>query len=379
MLKSFVKLVVLLCLSTVLTYLIVINEAKLLRFWSHLIADEQAKFTEKTLLEPEQIRTVELSSEIQVDNHVQKENSEGQQGFQCVTTPLEKITEKKQDQIFRWKDDNGKVHFGDSSFQNVATQQVRLKRRKELDYFNLKMSGDEQSTQFSDELSTRITKVYQLLSSLIPKQKLEKVTVDLKIFNHANEYQRYSRRFDKNLAAKADGYYLMRYNQAVVKKKNDAQAGQVALHESAHVINAGIFGYIPRWLDEGIAEYIENMTVTGQAAQIQPNSSWIRRSRIKANRLVSFSELFSAKSSEWSGSKRLSYYATSWALIYFLMNSEEDAQWLGSLLSEKAGHRCKRMINKKYIDNYYPGGVYHLQQRFNQWLGQASTLSAHRY
>jgi hypothetical protein len=263
----------------------------------------------------------------------------------------------------------------------VDTQYVAIKRRKELEYFNLKMSGNVQPTQFNDQLSTRINKVYQILSGLIPEEKLEKVTVDLKIFNHLKDYRRYSKKFSKTLGHRSQGFYFMRYNQAVVYKRNDFQAGQVALHESTHVINAGIFGYIPRWLNEGIAEYIENMTVIGQVAEIQPNTSWSKQFRIKPKYLVSFDQLLSSKSRHWAHSKRLgqAYYATSWSLIYFLMSSEEDKKWLGELLTEKASKRCERMITYDYIDKHYPGGIANLQHRFNQWLSSATKLSTHRY
>lgn len=379
MLKNTLELLILSGLCLVLTYFIQLNQTELLNFYFQFNPAQQSRLVEQ----PSQISTRQTDNKpklttqpVQVD---WLNNSGNQDGFQCIATPLDKITIKKKSRIYRWTDDAGKVHFSDSQFNDAATQQVNLKLRKELEYFSLKLSGDEQPTLFSDELSTRITKVYQLLSNMIPRQKLGKVTVDLKMFENHAEYDRYSRFFSKNLGHQADGYYIMRYNQAVVYKRNDEHAGQVALHESTHVINAGIFGYIPRWLDEGLAEYMENMTVTGQSAQIQPNASWIKNSRIKVNRMVSFNELFSAKRHAWNGSKQHSYYATSWALIYFLMSSEEGTHWLGSLLTEKAGKRCERTITLDYIDDFYPGGLYNLQQQFNRWLGEASSLSAHSY
>jgi hypothetical protein len=393
MLKTTFQLLVLLSLSTILAYSVLLRKDQLLISGQQLLTDLQANFIDQPKPIPHQLvaantlnhqQPVVKKSDVIAEDSLElteQELSEDQQDFQCTTTPLEKVTIKKQDQIYRWKDDNGTVHFGDSSFQRVETEQVALKRRQELEYFNLKMSGDEQSTQFSDLLSTRINRVYQILSELIPEQKLEKVTVDLKIFDNINEYRRYSKRFSKTLGRNSNGFYIMRYNQAVVLKRNDFHAGQVALHESTHVINAGIFGYIPRWLNEGLAEYTENMTVTGQVAEIQPNASWSKHFRIKPKYLVSFDELLSAKRRHWGGSKRrrYSYYATSWSLIYFLMSSEQDSKWLGNLLSEKASKRCERIITHDYIDNLYPGGIANLQQRFNTWLGSATKLSVHRY
>ena len=254
--------------------------------------------------------------------------------------------------------------LGDSPFQHVTTKTVNLKRRDELEYFNLNLSGNAQSTYFNDQLSMRINKVYQLLSDLVPKEKLEKVTVDLKIFNNTNDYRRYSTRFSKTLGRRTNGFYIRRLNQAVVNKRSDFQAGQVALHESTHVINAGIFGYIPRWLNEGIAEYTENMTQTGQVTEVHPNTSWSKNYRVNTKRMVSLDELLSAKRRDWNSSKRLSYYATSWSLIYFLMNSEEDRQWLGKLLTGKSQSTLRK--------NYYPS-IYRrsLSRRYCQF---AATL-----
>jgi len=378
--KSIIKLFILSVLCSVLLRLVKIDQSELLQFY------RQPSATAKP-----QVRSDDQAANISVQpsagkpvvhrqpNNRELENVHEQEDFQCTTIALEKITVKKNSRVYRWTDGSGKVHFGDSRFNNAAAQQVKLKLRKELEYFKLKLSGDEQPTRFDNDLSTRITKVYQLLSHLIPGNELVKVTVDLKIFNHYQDYQQYTQRFSKNLARQADGYYLMRYNQAVVYQRNEKQAGQVALHESTHVINAGIFGYLPRWLNEGLAEYAETMTVTGQSAQIRPNPSWIIRFRINTNYLLSVDELFSANQRDWNGSKRHAMYATSWSLIYFLMSSEDGRQWLGRLLNEKAHQRCERMITRDYIDHFYPGGLDQLQQQFNKWLHSASTLVAHSY
>ncbi len=390
MLYNIFKLIILFGLSTLFAYVLFLKQADLLIFLEQLSTDQQANNADQPALSPflfsannakdNQQSVAKQSADTPDDtNQLAELETSVDENYQCTTTPLEEVTVKKQSRVYRWKDDNGKIHFGDSPFQQVATEDVNLKRRNELEYFNLKMSCNIQPTHFNDQLSMRINKVYQLLSDLVPKEKLQKVTVDLKIFNNINDYRRYSTRFSKTLGRRTNGFYIMRLNQAVVYKRNDFLAGQVALHESTHVINAGIFGYIPRWLNEGIAEYTENMTQTGQVAEIHPNTSWSKHFRVNTKRMVRFDELLSAKRSDWNSSKRLSYYATSWSLIYFLMNSEEDRQWLGKLLTEKASQRCEKIITHQYIDDLYQGGIANLQQRFHKWINSASKLSTHRY
>ncbi|MCH9696650.1 MAG: DUF1570 domain-containing protein [Gammaproteobacteria bacterium] len=379
MFNQIVKVIILFCLSMILAYLLILNQHKLLKFWNHVTGQVTLQ-SDNTLDQKDSTQhNVKLSNTLPIDSVIDGEHSSDQDDFQCTTTPVEKVSVKKAKKIYRWKDNTGKVHFGDSAFHSAEAESVQLKHRKELDYFSLKITGDEQPTRFSDQLSTRINKVFLLLSDMIPRDNLQKVTVDLKLFNNAKDYQEYSRLFNRFLGKTTDGYYMMSLNQAVVFKRNERQAGLVALHESTHVINAGIFGFLPRWMNEGIAEYIETMTVTGQAVQIHPNRNWTRNGVIRKNKLVSFNELLSASYSDWDSSKKASYYATSWALIYFLMDSEEDQQWLGELLSEKAQKRCQRSISLELIDNRYPGGVYHLQQRFNQWLVKTPSLSTHRF
>lgn len=377
--RTISKIIILFCLTMILAYLVVYNQHKLMRFWHHISGPSQALDIQQTDTGEATPNAINLANNATQNTHIIHESASNQDDFQCTTTPVEEVSVKKTSKIYRWKDKNGNIHFGDSAYQSAESENVTLKQRKELDYFSLKMSGDEQPTRFSDQLSTRINKVYLLLSNMIPRDRLQKVTVDLKIFNRADDYQRYSRLFNKYLGRTTDGYYMMSLNQAVVFKRDEQRASLVALHESAHVINAGIFGFLPRWLNEGIAEYIETMTVTGQAVQIHPNRNWIIRSRIDARFLVALNELFSANSNDWETPKKTNYYATSWALVYFLMDNEEDRQWLGELLAEKSKTRCQRTITLKAIDNLYPGGVYHLQQRFNQWLLKTPILSTHRF
>jgi hypothetical protein len=394
MLKNIFNLTLLLSLSTVLAYLLAQNQATITEFWQYISntsESETPQVVEKIQTPVAHKNTANILPAVPpstnatpvitlVDNRQVADESRvesNDEDFKCTSLPLADITVKKQDAVLRWTDANGKIHFGDAAPHQVSAQHVRLKRKKELEYFNLSMSGDELPTRFNERLSTRITRIYQLLSELIPADKLEKVTVDLKMFNHRKDYSRYSNQIRSTPGTNSVGFYTMRYNQAVVYRRNDHQGGEVALHESTHVINAGIFGYTPRWLNEGLAEYMENMTLSAQMAEISPNKNWTKYSRINYQ-LVGFNELFATKNRQWGGSKRRSYYATSWALIYFLMSSPEDRQWLGELLTAKARQRCERMITRQYVDKAYPGGIANLQKRFNHWIKLAA-LPTHRY
>lgn len=132
---------------------------------------------------------------------------------------------------------------------------------------------------------------------------------------------------------------------------------QVAEHELAHVISGEIAAYQPPWLAEGIASYFETMQL-----RVQPGMMWVgvpRGDRLQFllnNFPVRAEDLFDCgRPLECKGE---AFYATSWALVAFLLDRHPEvfARYLrhldqfGRTLSREPWHQHLIDMTKEQED-----------------------------
>jgi hypothetical protein len=87
-------------------------------------------------------------------------------------------------------------------------------------------------------------------------------------------------------------------------------------HELTHVISSGLIKNQPHWLAEGIATYFEMVDLHGKSVQIGiPRDD--RLITLRVSRPLSAAGLFACQDPRCMDER---YYATSWALISFLVN-----------------------------------------------------------
>ncbi len=111
----------------------------------------------------------------------------------------------------------------------------------------------------------------------------------------------------------------------------------IIIHEYVHhIINQNLPG-VPRWLNEGFAEYYSTFSVEGRYAvvgrPVQRHLSWWRH-----NRVVSVSEVIGEASDAavHSVGDAGRYYAVSWGLTHYLLSRSRGADELASYLEAVA-------------------------------------------
>jgi len=88
---------------------------------------------------------------------------------------------------------------------------------------------------------------------------------------------------------------------------------ETVTHELAHQLAATLFVRQPRWFSEGIATYLETVTVDGDRVLLGAAS---RQRRVEAS-------VFKASSAQlfaWTGELEPRYYGRAWLLVHFLVN-----------------------------------------------------------
>lgn len=294
--------------------------------------------------------------------------------FHCRPPQKKAIGQASVTRVYKWIDDQGRVHYGDKlPALKVPAQTLQLDGR--LQYFRLNLHTNSKAfpPHFQDRLTVRVEKAYQVLAQLIPDSLLGQVDVNLWVFDSRQDYEVFQRKHAPTVAAASQGFHNSENNIAAAWRSSDEQIIATSVHESVHVMNAGMFGHLPRWLNEGMAEYIEGIHVYGQAADITVADDWLQRLQGKRLR---FDDLFRADDAQWQGGMRLDLYAHSWGLVYFLMSSEPGREILGEILVSAAKNPCQLLNGKDFLQRRYPGGLSGLESQFDRWLG--GSKSAHR-
>jgi Tfp pilus assembly protein PilF len=112
----------------------------------------------------------------------------------------------------------------------------------------------------------------------------------------------------------------------------------VILHEYVHYLVTHNFPGVPRWFNEGLAEYYSTFEVEGQHAVIgrpvQRHLNWLRqRGRIDLAEVLETPRASKPQMAEKAGH----FYAVSWGLVHYLFSSgEELADRLAAFLAESA-------------------------------------------
>ena len=141
-------------------------------------------------------------------------------------------------QLYRWVDSQGETHFSDQQPDPSSRNFEAITTQGQLEYFELLLHADKQglSPLFRTELTIRINKAYDVLSTLIEKSLLQKVKVNLWIFNQRSSYEEFQHHYAPKLSGSSSGFHSPRHNIAAAHRISDVQLLSTSVHEAVHVM-----------------------------------------------------------------------------------------------------------------------------------------------
>ncbi|KFZ38163.1 hypothetical protein HR45_06580 [Shewanella mangrovi] len=262
--------------------------------------------------------------------------------------------------IYQWIDENGTVHFADKPQSSSA----KITQYQSPHYnFDLSIKALSSGIQpfFKDRLAASLRQIDEVYRSLLPAEALLPVRVNVSLTTSKTSYDGFYRRYHA-ITSPSQGFYSHRDNLAFVWYRSVEQGFSTAIHESVHVMNAAQFGTTPRWFNEGLAEYFENIDMDGFNVSIHPvDWALVRRAPMSLKRLFDASDL------EWSQNQAM-FYQHSHALIYFLMSQPTANTALKDLLATIVHFRCQPIDVVQTLNSSYPGGIHRLEQDWRLWL-----------
>ncbi|MBM7072409.1 DUF1570 domain-containing protein [Shewanella sp. 202IG2-18] len=265
--------------------------------------------------------------------------------------------------IFSWIDEDGMTHFSDTLFGNEQNTKVLDLYGIELNPFEMTINTKRTLPKFFErDTSVGVKKIYQILNGYMNEDLIKPVQLNLTFAHSKREYDALQK-VKAPTATSSQGFYSGKHNLAAVWYKNDLQARRTAIHEAVHVINSGLFGNTPRWLNEGLAEYFETIKVSGLAAKITP-LNWQQNAAVQR---MSLRTVIYGENNNWKGSSRHNMYVASHSFVYFLMSTPKGKKLIKQVFKSLAENRCQRH-NLQSLFASYPTGFYGLENDWKNWM-----------
>ena len=301
--------------------------------------------------------------------------------YQCAPETRAITDIEKQSQIYKWTDENGRVHFSDRAPESLKTaealEDLSQKYQSKAQYFRVKIDvlGKQVPAWTQDRLAGSTRQIFTILSDQLNIKELRQVGLNVKVFDNRWAYQGFADKAIGGVGKWSAGFYHSGINTAaVLHQGRDEFTHQVALHESTHVIMAGLFGRMPTWFTEGMSEYFEHLKITGQGKTVHPDRQ--QMALLQNRSLPYLGSWFSRVEGWYEDDQRTMNYAIAWSVVHFLMQKEERRKLLSGYMKAMGKDLCHSVHAVGYFSQSYPGGI---EQMSNDWQSWVRSGKARRH
>lgn len=217
---------------------------------------------------------------------------------------------------------------------------------------------------------------YEIWLSLPEKGRLPLVPIELTFLSSDPEDPN---NFDRILTTNGldpqniQGIYFSSSQRSIVKVNSIEQAIDTAVHEAVHAINDIYFDRLPRFINEGIAEFFESNLLLDDAIVYDGEITeyalpkWLDLSSPYDDLLDFYTLLYSE--TDWHTSNNRSLYFSGNVWFRFLLESEQSNRVLTQLLQQKFNAPCESLTPEDISDTLTE--LYPLfEQDFSYWFEQ---------
>ena len=305
---------------------------------SQQITADRQKLKSKTSYSTEQNQSTITQSVIPQDFQQKKQATQTKAAPLCARPPLKRITTIKQPFI---RDD------GTRTFKELKK------------YYELNTNLGEGFEPFLAELKIKLNAAFQHIEQKLGIQLNRAITLNLVFQTTREDYEDYITEIGLSPEG-SQGMYVYPDNIAVIEYKDYQQGMRTAIHEAIHAFNRAYWGSSLRFFNEGMAEYLEAISLNGSmpAFDFSPLTSQHYPLQIS---VLLFSEI------NWHGSQQHELYENSKALFYFLMNNNIGRKIFWTLMKQEMQDPCSTLPKEDITDVFFEMFPNH-QQEFDYWF-----------
>lgn len=281
--------------------------------------------------------------------------------FNCTGASIGKI-EREKTTLYKWVDDKGISHFSDRApEEDLPSETTTITGERQPFELSLEVSGRPLPAGYAQSLEVKIRKVHEVLETMLPTSMLRKVDLQLFVFSEPSKYRAFRNKHAPSLGGGSVGFHSSQGNIAAVLYLDESQLNRTSIHETVHVMNLAMYGHLPRWLGEGLAEYFEEIETRAQSSSIAAKRSWMKHLQRKK---PSIERLLRSRTEDWADSQRNELYAQSWGFVYFMLSDSQRKRVLSDILQEAAAAPCEEVPVEALLKQRYRGGIDQLQRDF---------------
>ncbi|MDF1782119.1 MAG: DUF4124 domain-containing protein [Alcanivoracaceae bacterium] len=281
--------------------------------------------------------------------------------------------------VYQWRDADGNLHFGDDPAPEQNAKDLSAEYNHRLP-FEIVIEGVDYRVppQVRDRITTYVRKIFTVYNQALELEYPQSRQFLIKIYGSEAAYRKYQRKVAPILENSA-GFYNSDTNQITTWGMDEEQLIRLITHECSHAISASHGRYIPTWLNEGLAEYFEQMNVAGLGASVPVSRYWVRvlQRHGYVQRSPNVQQIMDSLHQDWysaNGADGVSY-AVSWSLVWFLMDSRNGRSIIEQILTTP--HSPDHPNSSSFIQRSWPGGIAAFTEEWRDWLREAQ--GTHRY
>ena len=182
---------------------------------------------------------------------------------------------------------------------------------------------------------------------------IEISSIDLRIFTLFKDYKSH-----QNLSSntKSDNGYFSSSKHEIILFDNE-KILKTFHHEFNHYLLRAYFKSPPKWINEGLSEYFENLSIS-ESIVIKPNKKKIARIKSLLDDEIEdeIKQVLSISNTQWTEQNIKPEYRSStisYAIVFFLLSLEDGEQILGEIIQKlMCGERSQDVLNSSYHGGY---------------------------
>ncbi|MDI9244665.1 DUF4124 domain-containing protein [Marinobacter sp. CHS3-4] len=278
-------------------------------------------------------------------------------------------------EIYKWVDEDGKVHFSDRKDNRIEQELVDVKTTSsDWSRFDIKVEAVdvELTEQEHQYIKDGVNHVYEFFDSVMFFDMYKTVPVNIMILKDRSAYQYYLLSKDRGQSVASYGMYIPSEHQIVVYiQKDRSRTFKTIKHEVSHAVVDTIVPYAPAWLHEGLAEQMEMLERDQTGLYFErhlDNQRVVAYARDKGL-LKDIDQFLKLPSNEWQHSRMSGQgplQAQAGQFLSFLLSRPTSRNFVLRLMHNF--NRGDRTLSYYLVDDNYIGGVDVLELDWRNWL-----------
>lgn len=226
-------------------------------------------------------------------------------------------------------------------------------------YYTLVTNLNNKASPFIHELNHKLSLAFQHIENSLNINLYKNIQLTMVFKMNNADYENYVMQHGRSVGGH-QGLYLFPEHIAIINATEHSLAIKIALHEAVHAFNQSYWGYSLRFLNEGMAQYFENITINGTIPPFNFSALAHQQYPMQISTLL-FSD------TDWHSDHTNTLYLNSKALFYFLMSNFKGRQVIKKVMLLEKEMPCSTLSKSTFEEVLFDIFPNH-QQAFDYWF-----------